>query len=251
MDFSVWTPWNTRVQKVQRFAAQVFVGSTLQSQQLRGPSTFRGWEDCWAVFRAAAIMTGHASPAELDAYSWGIRSLVDLFPEAWGVIHQADEVMRAEQWAMIHEEPLVTPIPGVSTSKPWGWILRNTAFGSKNVEYLQFWNMRVVLPLTTRNAGAAARKAHELERSSIDVFAIAGGSSSSTDPPRPKAPQSDWVPRPKFQPKAKATPNPWVRAQDTSKGKGKRALPQTEAPEPALTGKRGKKRSRKTSLNTN
>ena len=85
------------MQKLHRFTAEVFVQGVLQSQQLKGPSTFKGWEVGWSVFRSAAIMTTVASPSEIDAYSSGIRALVGLFPDAWGIIHQADEVMRAEQ----------------------------------------------------------------------------------------------------------------------------------------------------------
>ena len=96
VDFAVWTPWNGRMQKMHRFAAQVFVNGALQTQQLRGPSTFNGWMASWSVFRAAVIMTGRVTPSDVDAYSDGIRELMDLFPDAWGLVHQADEVMRSE-----------------------------------------------------------------------------------------------------------------------------------------------------------
>ena len=211
VDFAVWTPWNSRVQKLHRFTAQVFVNGALQTQQLRGPSTFAGWMASWAVFRSAVIMTGRVTPAEVDAYSEGIKDLTDLFPGAWGLIHQADEVMRSEMWARLHEEMLVQPISGVSVTSPWGWILRSTAFGSNEVRFLNFWQKRVTWPLTTRNAEAASRKALELERAPVDVFALAGSSSSSAalDPRGPPAP------RLKPDPQAKAIPG--------GAGQGKRA----------------------------
>ena len=199
VDFAVWTPWNGRIQKQHRFTAQVFVNGTLQSQQLRGPSSFTGWLASWVVFRSAVIMTGRVVPADVDAYSEGIRELTELFPEAWGLIHQADEVMRSELWARVHEEMLVQPIAGVSIANPWGWVLRATAFGSENVRFQNYWQKRVMWPLMNSNAGAAAKKAFELERAPIDVFALAGGASSSSTPFVPRVPP---VPRPVPDPHA-------------------------------------------------
>ena len=176
-------------------------------------------------------------------------SLSNLFPEAWGVIRQADEVMRAEQWARIHEDMLVDPIPGVDVQNPWGWILRSTAFGSENVRYLQYWQKRVVLPLTTRNAAAAARKAQEIEGAPVDVFAIATSSSSSSGPPHPKASQ-DWAQRPKAQAKAKASA--WVpRSQDWNKGKGQQSRARPDSADPSAADRQSKRSRRKGLKNTN
>ena len=186
-------------------------------------------------------MTGRVTPADVDSYSEGIKELSELFPDAWGLIHQADEVMRSEVWARVHEDMLVQPIDGVSTSNPWGWVLRSSAFGSECVRFLQFWQRRVTLPLTTRTASAATRLARELERAPVDVFAYAGGSTSTWSPPTVP-------PRPKAEAKARAVPPAWQAerervkpADQGQKGSKKQAAAAEEAP----LSKRALKRLRK------
>ena len=116
---------------------------------------------------------------------------------------------------------------------------------------MQFWQMKVVLPLTNRSGPNALRKALELEDASVDVFAVAGSSSSSTTPWRPKAqpPQppsgSEWGTQPNVAPKKRPQPQPaWVpggKVPGKGDQKGKQQAP--DAP-PTKKGKKmgGKKK---------
>ena len=76
-DFAVFTPHGRRQAKLHKFEAQVFVGNQLTTRMLRGPADLSSWKASWAVFRAAMIMLGEASPATLDVYEGGITQLMD------------------------------------------------------------------------------------------------------------------------------------------------------------------------------
>ena len=56
----------------------------------KGPSNLGDWERGWALFSAAALMTGIMSPSALSGYLKGIRQLTLMFGN-WPVVHHADE----------------------------------------------------------------------------------------------------------------------------------------------------------------
>ena len=97
---------------------------------IAGPENHEAWKQCGAVFRAAVLMCGAASPSALDAYANVIEYLVQRHPGHWGAIMIADETMRAEPWELVLEEALEDFPSGFDPSFPWEWILKSTAFGN-------------------------------------------------------------------------------------------------------------------------
>ena len=47
------------------------------------------------------ITLGAASVSTLDHYKNGIKDLATYYPDAWGVVFQADNVMRSEHWDIL------------------------------------------------------------------------------------------------------------------------------------------------------
>merc|ERR1712194_754028 len=100
-DFAVFQPHGRRLARYRLFDAQVFVDGVLNTRQLKGPLNFQAWEACWDVLRATLISLGTIPPATLDAYERGISQLNDLYPQHWGVIYCADELLRSEVWQSV------------------------------------------------------------------------------------------------------------------------------------------------------
>merc|ERR1712086_1063378 len=102
-DFAVFQPHGRRLARYRLFDAQVFVDGVLKTRQLKGPLNFLAWKACWDVLRAMLISLGTISPATLDAYERGISQLNDFYPQHWGVIYCADELLRSEVWQSVSE----------------------------------------------------------------------------------------------------------------------------------------------------
>ena len=68
MDFSLFGPYGERAAKLRKYEALVWVDGKWVTRQLKGPSTFEAWEECWKVFAAAMVSLGAASPNSLDKY---------------------------------------------------------------------------------------------------------------------------------------------------------------------------------------
>jgi hypothetical protein len=159
-DFAVFGPFGRRYAKLRKFEAQVFVHGELTTKILRGPAGYESWRACWRVFRAAMIMIGAASPASLDAYEEGIRTLTVLFPGSWGVLHMADETIRGEQWELRREEAIRRKVD--LGPVPWDGIIRDSAYGSWGPSQ-HWWKIHVEAPLAQKNAQGALRVVRELE----------------------------------------------------------------------------------------
>ena len=50
------------------------------------------------------ISLSAAAPASLDGYMEGISQLVEMYPNYWGVVFCADEIIRSEIWSEMDEE---------------------------------------------------------------------------------------------------------------------------------------------------
>jgi hypothetical protein len=100
-DFGVWGPFGRRMQKAMRFTAQVFIGGELTTKAFRGPDSFVLWRACWRVFRTALLMLHGAKAGQLDAYEEKMRGLAETFPDCWGILMAADDLMRSERWEEI------------------------------------------------------------------------------------------------------------------------------------------------------
>ena len=96
-DFAVFTPYNRRVSRANKFTAHIpqSDGSWL-SKEIPGPQNFAVWGYCWAVFRCASIQLGILREAALQAYYQNIKALVDEWPDCWSLIYLAEDKGRAE-----------------------------------------------------------------------------------------------------------------------------------------------------------
>lgn len=97
-DFSVWTPYERRMTRVQqcRVFRPLGDGSYLQ-QDLPGPNSFMAWKASWNVFKTAAVMLNIASIASLEAYFKQIERTTIQWPSCWGLVYTADDAARAER----------------------------------------------------------------------------------------------------------------------------------------------------------
>ena len=144
MDFAVFAPHGKRFAKIRKFDAQVFVNNQLQQRVMRGPSNYASWVDSWNVFRTAMLSLNEASPQVLDDYQRGICSLVQIHPEAWGLIFAADEIMRSEIWDDMRDE-LVTD-GRWPDSHPWNLVIKLSTFGSGDTKRSHWWYLHVLAP---------------------------------------------------------------------------------------------------------
>ena len=96
-DFAVFTPFNRRVARANKFTAHIpqADGSWL-SKEIPGPQNFEAWCFCWRVFRCAMIQLDIAREAALSRYFQVISTLVLEWPECWSIIYLADDKARAE-----------------------------------------------------------------------------------------------------------------------------------------------------------
>jgi hypothetical protein len=161
-DFGVWGPFGRRMQKAMRFTAQVFVAGELTTKAFRGPDSFPLWRAGWRVFRTALLMLHGAKPGQLDAYEERVRGLAEIFPDNWGILMAADDLMRSERWEEIrrrfdsarawngqqgpHDAGALDP------AAPWGTVIKASA------EDRDWWYEHVNQPalLAARRAGGQA-----------------------------------------------------------------------------------------------
>ena len=144
VDFAVFVPHGKRFAKIRKFDAQVFVNNSLQQRVLRGPGNYASWVDSWNVFRTAMLSLKAASPQVLDDYQRGIFSLVQIHPEAWGLVYAADEVMRSEVWDDMRDE-LVTEGRWPSMH-PWNLVIKLSTFGCASGKRSHWWYLHVLAP---------------------------------------------------------------------------------------------------------
>jgi len=72
VDFAVWSPFERRAAKTQRFRVFTPLGNgQFLQRDLPGPGNFMAWSASWRVFRAAAIMLKICSLASLETYTTG------------------------------------------------------------------------------------------------------------------------------------------------------------------------------------
>ena len=96
-DFSVFTPYNRRVARANKFLAHIPQpdGSWL-AKEIPGPQNFEAWGFCWRVFRCAAIQIDVLRETALSRYHQNMQTLVQEWPECWSIIYLADDKARAE-----------------------------------------------------------------------------------------------------------------------------------------------------------
>ena len=158
-DFALFNCHGQRMAKITKFTAQVWVNNRLETKHLHGPGSFEAWMDCWHLFKVTMISLLAASPQRLDDYANGIRELHTLYPNAWGLVFAADELMRAEQWQLIRDELL--DAKAWPEARPWDDVLLKTTFGKGDNERQHWWNTHVIYPATSAGGGMKAVQAIE------------------------------------------------------------------------------------------
>ena len=143
LDFAIFGPYGKRLAKQRKFQDQVFINGRLETRMLSGPANFESWLACWSVFKSCMLALGAASPGALDGYSNGIRQLSTLWPNYWGVILTADEVMRGEQWEQCAEDILEE---SGDEQHVWDKVLQDTRFGNARGSGAHWWWTHVVAP---------------------------------------------------------------------------------------------------------
>ncbi len=97
-NFSTLTPFERRVTQRNKYQHMHYAGSgKWQLQERQGPENFRQWLTSYRVFgtlmRSLTVVVNSA----LCAYEKKIQDLADQYHDAWGLIYQADDLMRAEE----------------------------------------------------------------------------------------------------------------------------------------------------------
>ena len=145
-DFAIFCPHGRRMAKIKRFEAQVFIDNELRQKVLRGPSDFKSWSESWRVFRTAMLSLKAAAPQTLANYYRGIEQLVTLYPNCWGLVFCADELMRSEGWDKIREE--LEDDEEWPEELPWDLVIRQSSYGKGDAERQHWWFTHVVAPAT-------------------------------------------------------------------------------------------------------
>ena len=160
MDFAVFGPFDDHAARLRKFTDQVLVNGVLQTRLLHGPANFADWQGCWAVFKNAMVMLDAATLGALNKYEEGLRQLWLTYGD-WAVVSQADVAMRSREWTIVHDEMLQGKALG---SKPWGEVMRVTAFGEVTGPRAHWWWLHVVGPLTNKAGSSAHAVVERLEQ---------------------------------------------------------------------------------------
>ena len=146
-DFSVFTPYNRRVSRANKFVAHLpqADGSWL-SKEIPGPQNFHVWGYCWNTFRCCAIMLAILKEAALMAYFRTISGLVGEWPDCWSLIYLAEDKGRSEilprkRRAFEASIAAGNPAPPLwDTASPWSACLlalaNDDAYWNRNVRNL-------------------------------------------------------------------------------------------------------------------
>jgi hypothetical protein len=155
-DFAVFTPHGERHAKYHKFDAQILVDGTWASNRIPGPKTFAAWKEAWAVFKATMISLQCLPTAVIDGYEAGITSLVMMFPQEWGAIFAADEIMRGEMWRRTAERLSDRQLwpEHVDVAKRWEHVVKITTFGGDELstQFDHWWRMHVIYPCQSHSA---------------------------------------------------------------------------------------------------
>ena len=146
-EFAVWLPYERKTAK--NIKCRVFTplgDGTFLQRELPGPSSYLGWTASWKVFRTACLMLGIASMASLEAYARHIEKLVVQWPQCWGLIYAADDLMRAERWEKYRRLFKLDSAHGREVPRdwdphrPWSCVMFHATKDSL------FWNEKVHIP---------------------------------------------------------------------------------------------------------
>ena len=184
-DFGVWGPYGLRIAKKLRFTASFMDGTGMwRSKELPGPDSLGAWEQCWRVYRTAAIMAGIARPAVLDMYAARFRQRVQRYSWAWATACLADQRCRREWFEQERrrQESFHAANPELSalcTEMPWNSVFQAAAHAP------EFWKDNLEEPaVLARVDGRGARDGGGRPRSRSPPARRAGGAAPAAPAPK-------------------------------------------------------------------
>ena len=147
VDFSVWTPFERRTSRAQKFRVYQPLGDgSYLLRELPGPANLQQWLLCWRVFKAAALMLGAVSLAALQGYEKTVEKLTLQWANCWGLIARADDNARAERLERIRRSLLVDQANGKSMPLDWDVNRPWTACFNILAQDEKFWTEQVRNP---------------------------------------------------------------------------------------------------------
>ena len=119
-DFSVWTPFERRMSRIQKCRTFTPLGDGSYLQKgLPGPASHSAWRASWNVFKVACLMLNMCSLASMEAYSRQIEKLVTQWPRCWGLIYTADDAARAEKLGKLRRRLTIESAQNRQVPRDW------------------------------------------------------------------------------------------------------------------------------------
>ena len=85
VDMAIWGPYGTRLLRtIKMVGMQIMPNGQLERVELKGPSNYTMWQQCYAIFRTGCIMLDQISPSTLDKYSKMIQKYTARFGHSAG-----------------------------------------------------------------------------------------------------------------------------------------------------------------------
>lgn len=170
VDFSVWTPFERRTSRAQKFRVYQPLGDgSYLLRELPGPANLQQWLLCWRVFKAAALMLGAVSLAALQSYEKTVEKLTTQWPNCWGLIARADDTARAEKLERIRRGLLVDEANGRTLPLDWDKARPWTSCFNLLSQDEKYWSEQVRNPamawIAAGSRGVAVAPAEAIARS--------------------------------------------------------------------------------------
>jgi hypothetical protein len=144
VDFAIWGPDMRKRIKRARVQALVWTADgDLKRREVPGVQSFAQWRKSWRVFETALQMLWHAgraggaSQASLAKYERCIEELVETYPEAWYIVMEADDKMRAEHWPALGRKMQADGASRPTDRGFWDCVIERSA------DEIQFWRREV------------------------------------------------------------------------------------------------------------
>ena len=141
VDFAIFGPHANRLKKKIAMSGYTMArDGTFQLTELKGPSNFVEWKECYCIFRTCCIMLEVCSPAVLDKYCDHISRFNLKYSDAvWLILYQTDVRARSEQVERIRrrgaqEHSAATGTGGTheyQPSQPWEFVYRHLVLDNK------------------------------------------------------------------------------------------------------------------------
>ena len=137
-DFGVFGPHGNRHARKQKFTNMYLdTAGRWHTAEQAGPANLEAWRNSWAVFTAATIMLGVATPATLGRYARRFEERCHRYPKAWFLAVLADDRCRSEFWTaeLRRQERFHRDHPALSAfvvTMPWESIIKES---TTNVDF--------------------------------------------------------------------------------------------------------------------